>query len=639
MSNRLLRWLGFLSKKRPRFVPPDIGQEDGRYPAFSKGIAVEPIENIVDRQRELIQQIVQSRGLSGFHNRSKAEELIISPIKHFAEWVHLLPASDNSHFKRPGGLFRFGLEHALFSIRYAERSILTRVTPEERREAERVWTQAAFLAGLVSESVLTLSKMSVYSDNGDTWHPGVEPLYQWLVRNNVKNYHIRWLATVDFAMVTAIAAKTIQQEQAALLAKGEKSVLPTLMSAIYNPYDGSNQIVAIVRTIRLKLIDKDLAEDPSNYGKPLSGMHLEPWLIDAMRHMIVNRHWLANTETGRIWYGLDGLYLVWPLSGADIRQELRNAKCPFVPKTTEILAEMMCEAGIISQNEAGGGYLFTIGLPQASNELKPMSAIRLKRKEILLLDEAIAPIGIQLLFNGHVADVQDVSIGVIDGDSGFKIPVPANTDLIGVGETSEITGYDADYASQYADDYPVQTNPDMGTDKILASKSVQSLDFFTGILTAPIVEENVMAVDNGHNMSLLNEQDKAWISSLFGSVDGNPQAEDSSAEEGFKQDNIGQASKNVSLPNREVLLKSRYPMLIKQLRKLRSEFVEVTPEGNTKINVQGLSKINMDIKDCLAVLGASGQLVLTDGEALVIETKGSKDIRCFLVKGDIGHGL
>jgi len=42
--------------------------------SFSKGIPVEPIENIVGRQRELIQQIVQSRGLSGLHNRSKADE-------------------------------------------------------------------------------------------------------------------------------------------------------------------------------------------------------------------------------------------------------------------------------------------------------------------------------------------------------------------------------------------------------------------------------------------------------------------------------------------------------------------------------------------------------------------------------------
>jgi conjugal transfer pilus assembly protein TraI len=491
MSKRLFRWLGFLSKHRPEPSPQNLNQEDGRYPAFSKGIAVEPIERIVDRQRELIQQIVQSRGLAGLHNRRKAEEQIISPIKHFAEWVHLLPASDNSYFKGEGGLFRFGLESALFSIRHAERSILTRVTPEERREAERIWTHAAFLAGLVSESVLTLSKMNVYSENGDTWHPGVEPLYQWLMCNRVKNYYIRWLATVDSAMATAIAAKTIQQEQAALLAKGEKSVLPTLMSAIQNPYDGSNQIVAIVRTIRLKLIDKDLAEDPTNYGKPLSGMHLEPWLIDAMRHMIVNRHWLANTETGRIWYGLDGLYLVWPLAAADIKEELRNAKCPFVPKTTEIIAEMMCEAGIIDQNEAVGGYIFTIGIPQASSKLKPLSAIRIKRKEILLLDEAFTPIGIQLLFNGNVADVQDVSIGVSDDDTEVERVAHANTDLVDFGVASENTEYDADYASQYEDGYPVQSNSDDDKDKILAGKSVQSLDTFGGILNGSIVEENV----------------------------------------------------------------------------------------------------------------------------------------------------
>ena len=642
MSNRILSWLGF----RPRLVTQNIGQEDSRYPAFSKGIPVEPIENIVGRQRELIQQIVQSRGLSGLHNRSKADELIISPINHFAEWVHLLPASDNSYFKGSGGLFRFGLEHALFSIRYAERSVLTRVTPEERREAERVWTHAAFLAGLVSESVLTLSKISVYSDNGETWHPGVEPLYQWLVRNNVKNYHIRWLATVDFAMAAAIAAKTIQQEQAALLAKGEKSVLPTLMSAIQNPHDGSNQIVAIVRTIRLKLIDKDLAEDPSNYGKPLSGMHLEPWLIDAMRHMVVNRHWQTNTETGRIWYGLDGVYLVWPLSGMDIRQELRNAKCPFMPKTTEILAEMMCEAGIIDQNEAGagGGYIFTIGLPQASSELKTMSAIRLKRKEILLLDDSITPIDLPLLLSGDVGDGREVTnIGQFQSeareeDSGFLVLEPAkkwattsptkeveSIDTIGVREVSDNTVYDADYAAQYAD-VSVEV-PDPATTNLSTGKSVQSLDTFS------------MELGNHLGVSL-TEKDKQWVSNLFVNIDANPNGV--STNTGLSantQMDSHRIPKDASVLSSDGLLKSRCPMVIKQLNKLPSEFVELTPEGNTKINAQGLSKINMDIKDCLAVLGASGQLVLTDGEALVIERKGSKDIRCFLVKVDIRHGL
>ena len=622
----------------------DIGQEDGRYPAFSKGIPVEPIESIVSRQRELIQQIVQSRGLSGLHNRSKADELIMSPIRHFAEWVHLLPASDNSYFKGSGGLFRFGLEQALFSIRLAEQSILTRVTPEERREAEQVWTHAAFLAGLVSESVLTLSKISVYSDSGDTWHPGVEPLYQWLVRNNVKNYHIRWLATVDYGMVTAIAAKTIQQEQAAILATGEKSVLPTLMSAIQNPHDGSNQIVSIIRTVRLKLIDKDLAGDPSNYGKAMSGMHLEPWFIDAMRHLVVSRHWQVNMETGRLWYGLDGLYLVWPLSGADIRQELRNAKCPFMPKTTEILAEMMCEAGIIDRNEAstGGGYIFTIGIPQATSVQKPMLAIRLIRKEILLLDDSIAPIDLPLLI-GDVDDT-DEATNVVDEQLGAMEENSAQFDdgvinTIAVQDVSGNTVYDADYAAQYDGIYSKPDNDGV--------KSVQSLDTF-GSSSIDGIDVGIDLGDKkNQSMKLgdqndvgMTEKEKEWINSLFVNVDMSVGGV-STRKESITTSKMGShpINQDVSVVSSEGLLKSRCPMVIKQLKKLQSEFVEVTSEGNTKINAQGLRKISIDLKDCLDVLRASGLLIFTDGEPLVIERKGSKDIRCFLVKGDIHHGL
>lgn len=365
-----------------------------RYPPFPKGIPTAPIETIINSNQEMIQQIILARGLAGNHNAKKAEITILEPIRHLVEIVHLLPASEKNHFRTPGGLFRFSLESALFGIRYAERRILTRVTPEIRRENEALWTHAAFLTGLFSESILVIARISVYSEEGGIeWHPGMESIFQWMQRNKLKSYHIRWSEKEDRAMIYALAGKAIKPEQAEILAQGEKAIYKTLLSALHDQEDLNNPLVKINRSVKYKLIERDEAGDPSRYGKPLAGMHLDPWLIDAMRHLVEKKRWVVNEENGRCWHGKDGVYLVWPLAASDMQRELKESESPFVPNTKEILAELMQEAGIIESIGMGGGYLFDIAIPQSdSPEMKYVTAIRLVRHEILFEKVAYSPL-------------------------------------------------------------------------------------------------------------------------------------------------------------------------------------------------------------------------------------------------------
>jgi len=370
--------------KKPTSDREKIEKYEHRYPPFPTGIPAIALEEIIESQHDLIKQIIASKGLSGKHNQEKVQTEIMDTITHYAEWVHLLPASEKQYFRSPGGLFRFGLENALFAIRHAERSMLTRATPEIRKDTETLWTHASFLAGLVSESIRTLSRVSVYSDSGLSWHPGVEPLYQWLQNNNIQSYHLRWSEVEDRAMSVTVAGKTIPPEQAKFLSTGEKTILATLMSALYDLDDLSNPIAKINQSVRYSLIERDLAADSSRYGKPAAGMHLAPWLIDGMRHLLKTKRWMINDGIGRVWYGHDGVYLVWPLAAHDIRHELRESKSPFLPNTDEILAEIMLDSDIISNNGNAGGYTFNIGIPQLnSQELKLVEAVRLTRKEVL----------------------------------------------------------------------------------------------------------------------------------------------------------------------------------------------------------------------------------------------------------------
>jgi conjugal transfer pilus assembly protein TraI len=435
------KWFPGAEKKKAR-ATPDAGQNneagaacadasetagrmedsDGlRYPPFPKGLPAKPAEDLLAGQSELVAAIARARGLCGGHNAEEAEILVHGPARHLARLAHLLPASEKEYFNAPGGLFRFGLECGLNAYRLAETRILARGSPETRRDTERLWSHAAFLAGLYSETVRTLSALAVYSSDGDQWHPGSEPLADWLSGNRKEKYFIMWKADPDPAMASAVTRTVLPHAQAIHLSKGNPEILSTLMAAIARPSDMHNPVVRIVLTVRGKLIERDQASNPAHFGQPYTGLHMEPWLIDAMRHLVQSRKWRANEERARIWVGEDGVFLVWPAAAADIQQDLRDNQSPFIPRNAATLADILARAKVFSRN--GAGYLFEIAVPQAASpERRSLDAVRLASAEIL--------------FEGAPPDSVGVALAKARADDGLDAPeeeTPAPPEPVGKG--------------------------------------------------------------------------------------------------------------------------------------------------------------------------------------------------------------
>ena len=372
----LFPWRSRSSRAEPSPAPD--GADRFRYPPFPRGLPVTPVEAALADQADLIGAIRQARGLSARSEPDRVARLVDEPVRHYARMVHLLPATEKSHYRAPGGLLRMGLEAGLHAIRTAETRVLTTAAPETRRDAEALWVHAVFLAGLYSEAIRAFSRLSVYSDEGRHWHPGAEILMDWLEGQRVKTYHLRWAAADDRALGAAAAAQAVPMAQAKYLALGERRVLSSLMGALYDLDDMRNPIVRIVQTVRYKLIERDLAGDASRYGEPAAGMHLEPWLIDAMRHLVQRGRWTPNAERARLWCGRDGVFLVWPAGAHDLQAELRAGGSPFVPREPSVLKELLQDAGILEPAE------FDIAVPaEDSGEAKLLRAVRFTRAEIL----------------------------------------------------------------------------------------------------------------------------------------------------------------------------------------------------------------------------------------------------------------
>ena len=460
-----------------------------RLPGFPEGIPVVSVELLMNKNEEPIQQIILARGLSGAHNKAEVETKIMSPIRHLAAMTHLLPASDKDHFKLPGGMFAFGLETALFSIRYAERRILTRATPEIRKEEELLWAHAAFLAGLYCDAIAAISRISVYADGiGIEWNPSMETLYDWLQAKNIKRYHIRWRAAEERGMMYVLASNAIK-EQADILDKGERAIFNTLASALIDKKDHRNTLSNIVDKVSYKIQQREVWSDKDRYGKPLTGMHLEPWLIDAMRHLVEKKRWVPNEENGRIWHGQDGVFLVWPLAASDMQHQLKAAECPFLPNTHEILAEIMLDAGIIEKSRLGG-YLFDIGIPVAeSAEKKHVEALKFARYETLFAKNKHKPIDGNLRLSPEEEDEdEEEKVAKSESDENALAQEIASSNQI---VESSKNGVDIG-SEEYVDDQEEGSNSNVPPESFAQTQKPEvepDINILLGKPKAPVVED------------------------------------------------------------------------------------------------------------------------------------------------------
>src|SRR5205823_4877690 len=151
-----------------------------------------------------------------------------------------------------------------------------------------------------------------------------------------------------FALPQIIASETLHY-----LAHGNSVVVPHLMACISGMpmYRENNILEYLVRRAAALVIDRDLQASAERSGKPRLGSHLERYLIDALRRLVVsNALWTPNAEKSRVWYAEDGLYIVWPSAANDMRKLLEADQLPGIAKAPATLVEILIDRGVV---EAG----------------------------------------------------------------------------------------------------------------------------------------------------------------------------------------------------------------------------------------------------------------------------------------------
>lgn len=348
-----------------------------KYPPVDPGIpSFDPAE-ILSSQAEFLAKIRRAAGCDDDTFSSR----YLQPIKAVARYLHLLPASSHDHFSGPGGLFRFCLEEAFYCLQAADGRIFTPLANVEARHAlEPRWKYAAFLAGLVSEIYRPLACAVVTDERGEQWPKFMGGLYEWLMSGSRKRYFVTWQSGTKAssgAEGAAVLGQIVPREALTWLDSGSPAITRDLFAVALGQASRQESIVAdVVESIREGILKREEVTRRSRYGHLCSGNHLEAHLLDVIRNRLARGEWKVHRgEEGPVYFGTDGLYLLWPDSAAAIRSDLTRDGIAGVPNSAYTLAEILGGCGALVKADRGQ-WLWTIVVSDLGHADQRKTAIR-----------------------------------------------------------------------------------------------------------------------------------------------------------------------------------------------------------------------------------------------------------------------
>ena len=311
----------------------------------------------------------------------------MQPIERVAEYVHLLPASQGAEFRGAGGLFRLSLEVAFHSLQAAAAVLFGSVdSVSQRRELEPRWRYACFIAGLCAEIYRPVSKVIVVNASGDDqWQPFAEGLAKWGRSRGHSRYFIRWQSatTDDRALASLVIAQLAPPESMSFVGADKHQIWSAILASVSGTSSAGDAhlLQNIVTRTSITVIERDRRANPELYGKVTLGVHLERYFIDAIRQLLrTETLWTVNLKKGRVWWGSDGLFLVYPIAIKDIVAHLAKDNLPGIPQSADTVLEVLRDAKIVTVAPSGQS-VFTIQNPFSGKDLM---AIRLAHAELFL---------------------------------------------------------------------------------------------------------------------------------------------------------------------------------------------------------------------------------------------------------------
>lgn len=366
------------------------------YASSDPGLPALPVDELLLQQAALLARIKLCHG----SDREDFEATVVSLIRRYADLVHLLPATADNYFSKPGGLLHLGMEVGFFALQGTDAHIFSgRSTISARRHLEPRWRLATFIAGLCCEAHRVLTHVIVTDGTGAAWPGYLCPLSDWLTAQHADRYFLRWRPNAIetrgvglFALAQVVPPAVMQY-----LAEDNSVIVPHLMASVsgISVYRERNVLDELVRRSLALVIDRNLVANADRHGSPPYGSHLERYLVNALRHLAsAHSAWQVNREKSRVWWAVDGLFLVWPHAAEDIQKLLDADQLQGIPKAPATIMDALLSAGVFEPT-ASGQLTWTI---QPTGSKIKIEAVKLASAAILFagMDPQPAPLAEKL---------------------------------------------------------------------------------------------------------------------------------------------------------------------------------------------------------------------------------------------------
>jgi conjugal transfer pilus assembly protein TraI len=372
-------------------VAASAGEAAG-FASADPGFESLPVEHLLARHEALLGRIKLCYGA----DRATFERDLMPLVHRYAAFVHLLPATPDNYFKTPGGLLCLGLETGFFALQGTDAHIFSgKATITARREMEPRWRIATFAGGLCCEVHRVLSHLIATTPDGDEWPSFLVPLFDWLQQHSAQRYFIRWRPRASeirglglFALPMIVPALMLED-----LRHDDGAIVRQLFASVGGvpQYREHNVLDDLVRRSLALVIDRNLLASADRYGAPQYGSHLERYLVDAMRRLAASHSaWIANRDKSRLWFGEDGLFLLWPAAAQDMLALLEADQLAGIPKAPDTLLDVLLDAGVLLA-QADGSRNWSIFPSEAKT---PLEAVKLSAPAILLAGVEPMPVAL-----------------------------------------------------------------------------------------------------------------------------------------------------------------------------------------------------------------------------------------------------
>lgn len=362
-------------------TPAKIGAEDAPgYPPPPNGIPLLAPERLLDKHADLLATLRQTVGIAD----PLFDKLYLPSIQRMASFVHLLPASESHHHRGAGGALRHAIEVATYTARASESVMIGSLDlPVRRKQKEVAWRYAAFVAGLCHDIGKPITDLTANTDDGQQWNPMAESLYEWGAKTGAPYYYIAWQPNrhkMHEQFYSMLVSKITGHEGMEYLGDVGHEAVGWVLSLNQAATIDQKKMYELVTKGDMLSVENDLRTHAGGAEVAVAGVNLEKVVQDTLQNRFRLEIWPVNKLGGRAWKTTSGVFLVWPISGGEIIEDLSAMRALGLPRTPDALLSFMIERGLavrMANDDNSESAIWKLKIP-ANNELTAtVSAIKL----------------------------------------------------------------------------------------------------------------------------------------------------------------------------------------------------------------------------------------------------------------------